>query len=124
MIQHIGKRIKQIIDEEGLSYDQFGEKIDVSGSSVGYWIDGRNEPRKKTINKMLEKFPYVDRTWLIDGIGQMRKLAGKFEEPEEKYGRPKLQEMKMEIEGLKAIIKSQEVLLAHFSAELAKLRKK
>lgn len=52
------KKVEKIIEENELSMSEASRQVKVSSSSLYYWINGTQEPRQKSIDKMKE---FVDR---------------------------------------------------------------
>jgi transcriptional regulator with XRE-family HTH domain len=64
-------RIKQILEEKGLRANSFAAKIQVSPGTISHILNGRNGPRRETLEKILEVFPDISQTWLYRGEGPM-----------------------------------------------------
>jgi transcriptional regulator with XRE-family HTH domain len=64
-------RILQIMHREGLTPAKFAEVIEVQRSTISHIAKARNEPSLDVIKKILEKYPYIDRDWLLFGTGNM-----------------------------------------------------
>ncbi|MDR2388808.1 MAG: helix-turn-helix transcriptional regulator [Tannerellaceae bacterium] len=77
-------RILQIMHREGLTPAKFAEVIEVQRSTISHIAKARNEPSLDVIKKILEKYPYVDRDWLLFGTGSMvrSKTASKTIQPD------------------------------------------
>jgi len=67
------ERIRQIIDNENISYSKFADVIGIQRSGVSHILSGRNNPSLEVVQKILETFTYVNTDWLLFGIGQMKK---------------------------------------------------
>lgn len=65
------ERIKKIIEKEGLQSSAFADKINVSRGTVSHILNGRNEPSRDTIDKILKIYPDISSTWLLSGEGPM-----------------------------------------------------
>jgi len=65
------ERIKQIIEKEGLQASSFADKIQVSPGAISHILNGRNDPSRNTIDKILNTFPHISSTWFIRGEGPM-----------------------------------------------------
>jgi transcriptional regulator with XRE-family HTH domain len=74
-------RIKQIIKEEGLQASSFADKIQVSRGTISHILNGRNEPSKDTIEKILNNYPDISDTWFLRGEGPMYKRERVFMQP-------------------------------------------
>ncbi len=73
-------RILKILDNEKLSATKFADIIGVQRSSISHIISGRNKPSFDFISKTINKFPYINAEWLINGKGSMYKEDIKDEE--------------------------------------------
>lgn len=73
-------RILKILDSEKLSATKFADIIGVQRSSISHIISGRNKPSFDFILKTVNKFPYINAEWLINGKGNMYKDDIKDEE--------------------------------------------
>ena len=68
------ERIKQIMEAKGLRPSSFADKIGISRSTISQILgdNGRkNDPSVSTIDKILEAFPDISRTWFYSGEGSM-----------------------------------------------------
>ena len=63
------ERIKQIIEREGMSQSQFADFIGVNRPTLSHVIAGRNNPSIEIVLKIHQKFPKINLTWILDGIG-------------------------------------------------------
>ena len=66
-------RIKRIIEEKGLQASSFADKIQVSRGTISHLLNGRNEPSKDTIDKILKNFPDISPSWFFRGEEPMYK---------------------------------------------------
>jgi plasmid maintenance system antidote protein VapI len=64
-------RILQIISREGLTPAKFAEVIGIQRSAVSHITTGRNKPSLDVVLKILEKYPYIDKNWMLFGTGNM-----------------------------------------------------
>jgi len=64
-------RIKLILKEKGYSSSTFADKIQVSRGTISHILNGRNNPNKDTIDKILNAFPEISKAWFISGEGPM-----------------------------------------------------
>lgn len=60
-------RIKEIMQQKGLSPSAFADEIQVQRSSVSHILNGRNKPSLDIIQKIISRFPDIDVQWLITG---------------------------------------------------------
>lgn len=65
-------RIQQLLEAEGLSPQQFAERIGVQRSAISHIMSGRNKPSFDMMRRIIEAFPHVSAEWLIVGRGRMR----------------------------------------------------
>ncbi len=61
------ERFRYIMKLNGLSASAFADEIGVQRSSVSHILSGRNKPSLEFIQKVMNKFPKVDASWLING---------------------------------------------------------
>jgi transcriptional regulator with XRE-family HTH domain len=64
-------RVKQFIDNKGISAGELALMIDVQRSSISHILNGRNKPSAMFIEKMLDVFPDLNARWLLTGSGEM-----------------------------------------------------
>jgi len=75
-------RIKQIIEEKGLQSSSFADKIQVSRGTVSHILNGRNQPSKDTIDKILKTFPDISSSWFLREEGPMYNRERVFIQPD------------------------------------------
>ncbi len=63
-------RIKTLINKENVNATKFAEYIGISPSSLHHIVSGRNNPSLEVIQKILNRFEYVNAFWLITGKGE------------------------------------------------------
>lgn len=68
----IGKRIKLIRKENGMTQSQFGSKLRLSQDQISSFELGKRNPQLDTID-LIEIHFGVNREWLINGTGEMYK---------------------------------------------------
>ncbi len=66
-------RIKKLIEKENVTSAQFAEYIGISPSSLHHIVSGRNNPSLEVIQKILNRFEYLNALWLITGEGEAYK---------------------------------------------------
>lgn len=66
-------RIIKLIKAEGMTNSKFASILGIQRSNVTHIIDGRNKPSLSFIEKLIDKFPYVNIEWLMTGTGEMYK---------------------------------------------------
>ena len=68
----ISKRLHRVREElcSG-SNKEFAEKLGVSPQYASAICTGHRAPRRETLERLLEVFPQVSRTWLMEGEGSM-----------------------------------------------------
>lgn len=64
-------RIRNIIENYGLSSNTFAQEIDVNRSTISHILSGRNKPSIEVLQKILGRFPDVSASWLLLGQGSM-----------------------------------------------------
>ena len=57
-MKRIGKRIKEIRLEQGLSQQKFGERLLVSQDTVSLWEQGKSVPTTEVLITMATQFDY------------------------------------------------------------------
>lgn len=65
----IGKRIKEVRKDQGMTQTEFGDKIGVKGNTITGYENGTRRPSDSTINYICLLFD-VDQTWLRTGEGR------------------------------------------------------
>jgi transcriptional regulator with XRE-family HTH domain len=70
----IKDRIRELRDKNQLSMKAFAESIGVSGTSCSLYESGKQNPGKKTIDKICEVYK-VSKEWLLDEVGDLEKAA-------------------------------------------------
>ena len=65
------KRIRKIIQKEGLNVNQFSKIIGVNRSTLSHILSGRNKPSVDVLEKILDSFPSVNANWLLSGLGKI-----------------------------------------------------
>ncbi|CAA0143013.1 hypothetical protein [Tenacibaculum maritimum] len=71
------KRVEKIIYYKHLNIRSFEENIKVSNNSVGTAIRRKSSFKSNVLNKILNRFPDINPTWLLTGKGSMLLGAGK-----------------------------------------------
>lgn len=66
-MEDIGSRIKQIVEDTGMSAIDFSSKVGIQRSSLSHLFSGRNKPSIDLILKIKKQFPDTDLEWLITG---------------------------------------------------------
>lgn len=64
----VKQRLTKFIQSEGLSVKSFEKKCSLSNS---YLRSLRHAPSDEKLSLILSAFPYLDRTWLLAGVGEM-----------------------------------------------------
>lgn len=68
VIQSLGSRMREERKKQGLTLEQFGQKIGISGSLVGRYERDEENPKPETIKKFADALG-VSANWLIYGDG-------------------------------------------------------
>ena len=63
----VNERIKELRISQGLTMEQFGERIGIKRSYISLIENGKNNPTDKTIMLICREFGYNEE-WLRDGI--------------------------------------------------------
>lgn len=82
------ERFRYVMKLNSMTASQFADEIGVQRSSVSHILSGRNKPSLEFIQKVMNRFPKVDSTWLINGktnIGSAPKIESevKIEKPKQ-----------------------------------------
>ena len=75
MYQELQKRIRQIMEVEGISPSRFADKIEVNRSRLSHIFSGRNNPSLEIIYSILKAYPEINPAWVLSGAQPM-KLSG------------------------------------------------
>ena len=67
----IKERIIEIMGYEDLASSKFADTIGIQRSAMSHIMSGRNKPSLDVVQKILERFTYVDSDWLLTGKGEM-----------------------------------------------------
>ena len=67
----IKERIIEIMGHEDLASSKFADTIGIQRSAMSHIMSGRNKPSLDVVQKILERFTYVDSDWLLTGKGEM-----------------------------------------------------
>lgn len=60
-------RLAHIVEEEGLTKQQFAQKLGISQAAVTHILSGRNSPSLEIITKIATNLPQYNLRWLILG---------------------------------------------------------
>ncbi len=67
----ISGRIKELIDNSGLSNKEFAERIDVSPAIISHILSGRNKPSLHVIQQITNVYTNVNLNYLLSGEGTL-----------------------------------------------------
>jgi len=67
----ISERVKNIIKHYDLSVRAFEKSINASNNSINTTIKRGSDIKSNTINKILQRYPGINPTWLLTGKGDM-----------------------------------------------------
>jgi len=67
----VGQRILEFINESGIMQKDFCEKAGISPPYLSQIKHGKHNPSFDMINKILNAYPELNRTWLLKGTGEM-----------------------------------------------------
>jgi transcriptional regulator with XRE-family HTH domain len=76
----LNQRIKIYCAFKNVSQRDVAAAMGVSLNTVSGIFTGQNVPRISTLNKFFEAYPDLNRTWLMEGEGEMIKTPGRFKE--------------------------------------------
>jgi len=77
------ERFRYIMKINQLTASAFAQEIGVQASSVSHVLSGRNKPSLEFIQKIVNRYPKVDATWLINGKPSSKILVEKQVEEKE-----------------------------------------
>lgn len=64
---NISDRIASIIKSQGLTNAAFADSIGVQRSNISHILSGRSKPGLEFLQKVLQKYPRVNASWLVTG---------------------------------------------------------
>ena len=68
------ERIRKLIDHFGMNVNNFSDEIGISNNvTIGTIINQHRKPTKKTLEKIIKRFPIINYDWLLTGQGKMLK---------------------------------------------------
>lgn len=67
----IGSRIKELIFKLNLNQTSFAKSVGVSQNAIFKTVSGETTPRLSLIDSILKAYPKVNKSWLLDGEGDM-----------------------------------------------------
>jgi transcriptional regulator with XRE-family HTH domain len=70
-MEEISLRIKELIDNSGLSNKEFAEKIDISPAIISHILSGRNKPSLQVIQRITNVYTNVNLNYLLTGAGAL-----------------------------------------------------
>ena len=102
-------RIRRIIEEKGLQPSTFADKIQVSRGTISHILNGRNDPSKDTIDKILRNFSDISSSWFLRGEGPMYNHDRVFVQPISSFSQPDLFDEKKsaELQGHESLPKNE-----------------
>lgn len=74
-------RIKELQQNQGLSNNEFAEKLGISSAALSHIYSGRNNPSLTILEAILQKFPNVNFNYLLKGHGSLFEVSQKIKEP-------------------------------------------
>lgn len=111
----VASRIRQFIENKGISKRKFDEKISQSDGYIGKQIRNDASIGSEVLEKICALFPELNPTWLLTGKGQMII-------EEEANSRKLIKELNQDLEERAKIIQLQFESLESKSAEIEKLK--
>ena len=75
MEDKIDKRLRLLLENEGLTSSQFANIVGYRPSSISHILSGRNKPGFDFIQEILKKFDNINPEWLILGRGEIYKIT-------------------------------------------------
>ena len=83
-MDEISERIKELIDNSGLTHKEFAEKIEVSPAIISHILSGRNKPSLQVVQRITNVYTNVNLNYLLSGAGELYRTKPSFSEPEKK----------------------------------------
>ncbi len=71
VLSSYAQRFKQLRKAVGLNQQEFGDKLEITQSSVSQIESGKNLPSTSILEKLVEIFPKINKQWLYHGEGEM-----------------------------------------------------
>jgi transcriptional regulator with XRE-family HTH domain len=68
-------RIQKIIDEENMTPSRFADEVGLNRPAVSHILNGRNNPGLEALQRIINRFPNINATWLITGKGDMHEKS-------------------------------------------------
>ncbi len=65
------ERLEMVISNEGMKSSQFAEEIGIKTPTLSHILNGRNNPSLDVMQRILNRFKYINSDWLILGRGEM-----------------------------------------------------
>ena len=66
-----GQRLREFIKNQGLTQDEFGEKIGKSRTQISNLVNNRSSITKTNVKYLTSLFPLLNINWLLTGEGNM-----------------------------------------------------
>lgn len=60
-----GKRLKQILKEQGITQTQAGEFLHLSQKTISHMVNGESSVTNETADLMIKEFPQYRKAWLL-----------------------------------------------------------
>ncbi len=80
-MKEIGKRLKELLDEKGLTSYKLSKRIPVSQSTLSRIINKNTSPNESNLKAIIDFFK-VNETWLLTGEGEKLNYSTKSKEQE------------------------------------------
>jgi transcriptional regulator with XRE-family HTH domain len=64
-------RLQKLIDALKLTPSRFADEVGLQRATISHILNGRNNPGLDAIQRILNRFPEINATWLITGKGNM-----------------------------------------------------
>lgn len=75
----INQRIKILFENSEFSERKFADKIGISVTGFRKIIQGESSPTSKTLDKICDAMPKINRSWITSGEGEMMAASDKWE---------------------------------------------
>jgi len=70
-MEQVAQRIKELIDDQGLSNGEFAKRTNLNPAIISHILSGRNNPSLSVIQSIKDEFTDVNLDYLINGQGEI-----------------------------------------------------
>ncbi|OAB79727.1 helix-turn-helix transcriptional regulator [Cochleicola gelatinilyticus] len=119
MKNHISHNIKYLCEQEKLTQNEFGQRIDVGRSVVGQWITERTLPKIDAIQRIGVEFNLSLDDFINKRLDDVERGINAFQEDSATYGNPILQDL---LKSKDQQIKDKTLIIKMLEDEVTRLR--